>query len=346
MRMQVVKIHVVTFVLIGAILLNLMLPSYSLKGAISGLIICGEIIIPSLFPFCVLALFAQKSGITKIISKPFSFFARKLFHLNGEQFSVFLMSFLGGYPVGSRLISELYTTKRIDKIRAQKMLFYCVNSGPAFILIAVGEGVLRRPKSGIYILISNIVASIAIALFAERSTSLSKESENSFDCNIGDSFVSAVSDSVKSMFSVCGWIVLFSALVPLIKCGILPKIIEKIICGFIEVSNGVISVGGNVPLISAIIGFGGFCVHCQVYSSARSFAPKYTVFLAYRLAHAAISFGLTYVMLKINNETVQTLTNNIPFTAHNSSFTYASALALMFTGIVLIASTYGKEKSV
>ena len=346
MRMKVIKISAVTLLFICAMLINLMFPSYSLNGAIDGLIICGEVIIPSLFPFCVLALFAQKSGIMKIVSKPFSSIARKLFHQNNEQFGVFLMSFLGGYPVGSRLINELYKEKRIDKKRAGTMLLYCVNSGPAFVLIAVGVGILGRPKSGAYILISNIIASIAIAMFAERHNSIPRGNKITAYCGITDSFVSAVSDSVKSMFTICGWVVLFSALLSFVKCGVFSKYIEKFICAFLEVSNGVISLDGNVPLIAGIIGFGGVCVHCQVYSSAQAFAPKYSVFLAYRVTHAVISSGVTYIMLKLSNETVQTLTNNVDFMTHNRSFTYASALALMFTGVVLIASTYGKEKSV
>ena len=255
------------------------------------------------------------------------------------------MSFLGGYPVGGRIIKELYDQGKIQKDRAETMLLYCVNSGPAFILVAVGSGVLHHRKAGVYILIANIIASVTLAVFAERKNTPPEPVRTRCTANIGDAFVVSVSDAVYAMFSICGWVVLFSAFWEIVKL-LTPPYISNTLSFCFEVSSGIQNADRNVPLIAAIIGFGGFCVHCQVFSSAKGFTPKYAIFVAYRVVHSLVSALLTYIFLRIDNEAVQTITNGVEFTGHNKSFTYASAISLLFTSIVFIASTYNAEKNV
>ena len=61
-------------ILTGVIAIILMLlfvffPSVQIKGAVNGLLICSDIIIPSLFPFTALALFLFSCGFTKYFER-------------------------------------------------------------------------------------------------------------------------------------------------------------------------------------------------------------------------------------------------------------------------------------
>lgn len=345
MKSYTVKIGFLSVVAVSVIVFNLAFPQYSLDGAVTGLKICGEIIIPSLFPFCVLALFCQKSGVTAFISHICSPISRKIFHQTGEQFCVFLMSLIGGYPVGMRLIKELYSNGKITLSQAKTMGLYCVNAGPAFIIVAVGEGILLNRICGLYIFAGNMIASVILAITAEIK---SKPDETVFDrrrADIGDSFVTATSEAARSMFGICSWVVLFSALISVIDSGFLPDIAEKALLYSLEVSTGVIKAERNIPLIAAIIGFGGLSVHCQVFSACGVCAPKYRFFLIYRLMHSGISAAVTYLFLKLDKRAITTITNNVPFTGHNISFSYACAIALLLTCTVLILSTRQGENN-
>ena len=76
-----------------------------LKSALSGLLICGNIIIPTIYPFTFCVLFIKNSGVFKIF-KPFNNLTIKLFGLNFYEFAIFLMSLIGGYPIGAKLLSD------------------------------------------------------------------------------------------------------------------------------------------------------------------------------------------------------------------------------------------------
>ncbi|MDR0919886.1 MAG: hypothetical protein LBM93_11700, partial [Oscillospiraceae bacterium] len=94
---------------------------------------CLIIIIPSMYGFMILSDLAVRSGIYKLLSKPF-FFLAKLFNIPKDCISVYIISHLGGYPIGIKLICDLLENKKIDKNTAEKLSFYCVLSGPAFIV--------------------------------------------------------------------------------------------------------------------------------------------------------------------------------------------------------------------
>ncbi len=339
MRGYTAKLSFISIITVFLIILNLLLPARSCEGAIDGLILCANVIIPSLFPFCVIALFCFKSGVTRFISKILSPIAQTIFHISGEQLCVFIMSFLAGYPVGMRLINELESDKRISNAQAKRMGIYCVNAGPAFILAAVGEGILGDKRIGTILLLSNIIATVLLAFVVEfRSRPAEKNSEIAPMLSISDAFVESTAQAARSIFGICAWITLFSALLAILNSGIIPKFIYNIFSYIGEVTTGVISVKGNVPLAAAIISWGGLSVHCQVYSVGKQNSPKYLIFLAGRAFHAAVSSLLTYSFLKLDNRAISVISNGVTVTRHNVSFTYASAAALIIMCVFLLIS--------
>ena len=80
-------------------------PSVASDGVKYGLSLCATVIIPSLFPFTVLALIVFKLNV------PF---------LN-KSTAIMLLSHLGGYPVGAKLVDAAYKENEIDKIAKSKV---------------------------------------------------------------------------------------------------------------------------------------------------------------------------------------------------------------------------------
>ncbi len=313
-------------------------PAVSAEGAKSGLILCGNIVIPSLFPFCVLALFCFKSGMIGWISRALSPVSRHVFHLSGEQFCVLLMSCLAGYPVGIKLAHTLYTQGKITLEEAQRMGLYCINAGPAFILTAVGEGMFGDRYYGRILLLGNIIATLIICIIAQAKHKPCITSPTKVAGPLSDAFVESAADASRSMFAICAWVVLFSSVLSIINCGLLPRKICRFFTYTLEVTTGALAAGNNILIIAAILSFCGLCVHCQVYSVAKEAAPPYSKFLAFRALHAAISVLFTYIFLKADDRAVHTITNNINIVRNNVSFTYASAAALILLSMFLCFS--------
>mgnify|MGYP006992100652 CR=1 FL=1 len=98
-------------------------PEICKTGAFAGILICGRIIIPTLFPFTMCVLFIMKSGLTKklCLLTPIT---RNFFGLSGENFSLFALSLIGGYPVGARLIKEAHHNGHITAKEGGIMLSF------------------------------------------------------------------------------------------------------------------------------------------------------------------------------------------------------------------------------
>ena len=113
-------------------------PQQAMEAARSGLLLCGNVIIPSLFPFFVLSALVVELGLAGALGRLLEPLMGVLFRVNGSCASAVALGFLGGYPVGARTAIELYRKGMCTKTEAQRLLAFCNNSGPAFILGVVG----------------------------------------------------------------------------------------------------------------------------------------------------------------------------------------------------------------
>ena len=69
---------------------------------------CLDVIIPSTFIFMVISSYILSNELYKVIFLPFLIVLKKILKLNERQLSVFLLSLIGGYPIGLKLLKEVY----------------------------------------------------------------------------------------------------------------------------------------------------------------------------------------------------------------------------------------------
>ena len=93
-----------------------------------------------------------KTNIGEVTATPLWYIARYILRLDKKAFAVFILSQIGGYPVGVRLLSELYGNDPDNSRSYSKHLCYCYNSGPAFVTGIVGIGVYNDVTAGIIVL--------------------------------------------------------------------------------------------------------------------------------------------------------------------------------------------------
>ena len=58
------------------------------------------------------------------------------------------MSILSGYPIGAKIIHDLYSKDLITEEDAKRMSIFSTTSGPIFIIGAIGVGMLKNYKLG------------------------------------------------------------------------------------------------------------------------------------------------------------------------------------------------------
>ena len=111
------------------------------EGVRQGLAVCAAIMIPSLFPFLILSDFLGHTRIGVLLERPLGGLMARLYRCPKELAPAILMSWVGGYPAGARVLAGMVERGALSQEDAGLALTFCVNSGPAFLAVVVGAGV-------------------------------------------------------------------------------------------------------------------------------------------------------------------------------------------------------------
>lgn len=313
----------------------LIFPSAAAAGAKNGIGYCLQILVPSLYPFMVLSVFVVKCGLSEKIGRLFEAPARALLKLPGSASATILMSMIGGYPTGARSVAALYESNLISESQAARMLCFCVNSGPAFVISAVGAGFLKNQQAGVILFASQILASIALSLICGitgKAEPASKSVKNLPSKSIANALIASASDAAHAMINMCCFVVLFAALMNLLRLWVKTPQSAAALSGLLEVTGGCSDfVKLNLPLwaISFIIGWGGICVHFQVLSSVERIRVGLPRFLFFRLLHGTLAALITGGLMQIFPLSTQAFSNTSAQLAANFSGSVPAAAALI-----------------
>ena len=145
-------------------LLLLMLILLSAQAAAEGcrraLSVCARLIIPSLFPFFVLSSLLNALGLPGLLGRLLAPAAMRVYGISGAGASALPMGLCGGYPAGAAYIAELEASGAVTPREAERLLAFCNNSGPAFLVGAIGCGVFHSVKAGLLLCAAHILAAL------------------------------------------------------------------------------------------------------------------------------------------------------------------------------------------
>lgn len=281
------------------------------NAVLKGIMLCSNVIIPSLFPFTVCVMFLINSNaLTKI---PFLNIFGKPLHLNSEEFSVFTLSTIGGYPIGSKMISQLYENGKVTLKKAQIMTCYCINAGPAFIISVVGKSILHNQKMGILLFFSHIISSFIMAfLLGKHLKDTSKTRIKETFLSPVDNFVLSTSQAAQAILNICFYIIFFTVITEYLTSYSASFPFLKYITFFLEVTIGVSNLR-NIYAIAFILGFAGICIWFQVLSISRKYKPSIVYLVFSRVLHGIISVFFTFIFVKIFGIEKQVFSNDVSF---------------------------------
>lgn len=272
-------------------------PNESASAVKFGLTVCGEIVIPSIFPFTFLCILIYSTNISKIIEYILS--PLKKIGLNSTIGLVIIMSMIGGYPIGSKLISILKKEEIIDDKTANKMLMFCINPGPAFVIIAVGSGMLRSHKAGVILFASTTLSSIVIGIIILSVFNVNSNLLKRKHIAFSEGVVKSISEATSTVINICSFVIIFTCIGSAIKY-ILPDNISNCFISLLEVTNGCLYLSKySIYFVAFIISFSGLAVHFQVFSICRHIKINYSLFYLCRIIHSILTVFITYVLEKI-----------------------------------------------
>ena len=134
------------------------------EGVIYGLKICFTNIIPSLFPFFILA----DVWMSLIRIPPSSLLSKicRFLGINNELIDTFLIGNICGFPLGAKMATTKYSEGLMSKEELEAIIPLCTNPSLAFVVSGIGAGLLGNIKMGCILYFSTIISSVLIYLFS------------------------------------------------------------------------------------------------------------------------------------------------------------------------------------
>ena len=292
----------------------LLFPAESADAAREGLSLCFGSVLPSLFPFFVLSSLLVSSGAAEAFGHALEPVMRPLFYLRGAGAGALSLGLMGGYPVGARTVAELYRAGRLSRPEAERLLGFCNNAGPGFILGICGGTVLQSARAGAYLYLVHAASAVLTGVLLRRGALLEcdagrrgrrtdgKRNIRSHGAETSRTraaaFTAAVRDSFAAVWSVCGYVVLFAVLLRFVTL-LLPG--RPLLVGFIELTNGVLSLPngrGGFVLCAVLLGWGGLSVHAQTLSVLEDTGLSARWYFIGKTVQAALSAPLALFIAK------------------------------------------------
>ncbi len=300
-------------------------PTQSVEAARDGISLCLSTVIPALFPFLIASSMLVRLGVGECLSRRAAFFMRPLFGIGGAGAAALVTGLISGYPVGARTAAELYRRGECTADECGRLLAFCNNSGPAFILGVLGGGVFGNMRAGALLLAVHISAALAVGLIFRKKSS-GVETAAPRESAPRETFTAAFTGSIRSALSaiagICGCVVLFSVVIGLMQVsGLLPLVSSAVsvltggavsadmaralISGTVEMTSGAALLAGAentkaaVAAAAFMLGWGGLSVHFQTFSCLEGSGLPAGKYIAGKLLHGAVSALLAFAAVSL-----------------------------------------------
>lgn len=268
-----------------------------------GLALCGGPLLLSLFPFLIVSTLLVRSGGGELLGG----FLRPAARLAGVRApcagGILLMGLVGGFAPAANAAAQAVRSGRLTPAQASRLLPACICSGPSFVILTVGGGMLGSTGVGVRLFAAQALAGLgAAALLCRLHRPLPEAPARSA--------VSAplpplrldgvIADAALTYCRLCGFILYFRMMAGGLGAWLpglgLPAAILLEVCSGCDLA----SQAGRWAswLCCGAVSLQGMSVLLQV----RTICPQEVSFrplLAARLLHLPLSLGLFWLLLRI-----------------------------------------------
>lgn len=123
-----------TLVYLLLIIVILLHPESTFQYAYEGLYQWAVKMVPTLFPFMMISSIMVYSGADLELGRMLSVPLKRIYRYSVYGLYAIFMGFFCGFPMGAKVVSELYEKQKLSKTEAISLLGFCNNIGPAYFL--------------------------------------------------------------------------------------------------------------------------------------------------------------------------------------------------------------------
>ena len=307
----------------------------NLPAVKSGLTLWATSVVPSLFPFFVSTELLMHTNIVNIFGNILNKYMKPLFNVRGEGSFSFIMGIISGYPVGAKIATNFRKNDICSKEECERLLSFTNNSGPLFIIGTVGILMFGSTTIGLLLFTTHILSCISVGIifrFWKKNSSTTssnsifseKKQPVSFS-NLGEVLADSITSSISTILLIGGFVVIFSSVISILKSsGILnvlstclsplfnfinidTSFISPIVCGFLEITNGINSISSiackklsiNIILTAFLLGFGGISVLLQVLSITSKTDLSIKPYIYGKILQGILASVYTYIFINV-----------------------------------------------
>lgn len=298
-------------------ILLLCFPDEALEGSSNGLMLWFHTVLPTLLPFIILTNFILKLDAVHYLCRFAAPVCKRLFSIGTYGCYALITGMLCGYPMGAKITADLIREGRISVEEGNYLLGICNNASPMFFIGYVITQCLNCPehRNAMLLIVYGTPLVYAVCTKPGRDSAQNNRSaaagSRSQMLSKGGLTFQMVDESIMNGFETItrlgGYIILFAIIAKMATARLnTVTILNHILIGFIEITNGVHSVGisslgiqWKIPLATAIVAFGGLSGLAQTRSMIQGTSLSITRYICTKLKIAAISLLLSAVYCRL-----------------------------------------------
>ena len=251
-------------------------------------------LVPSMLPFYVISDLLINYGLIDILAFLFKKIINKLFNVSENSSFVIFFSMFTGFPSSAKYLKNLLDLNYISLEDANKIIRFTHFSNPLFIINVIGNTIIGNKKIGFLILLSHYLSNFIIGFLyrkeqTQKITTKRIKNTKSFGSILTASFI----NSFDSLLIVLGSLITFKILTSIIfryfGFNFIISSLLEITQGLFALKNLTLNIELKALIAVAMISFGGFCIHTQVYSILSETKISYKNYFFSRILHVIIA---------------------------------------------------------
>lgn len=240
-------------------------PNQVIEGSHQGLLLWYQNILPLLLPYMIITNVLITNNSLDNLHFPF-----KTLHkpLNVYPIVAIILGILCGYPMGAKIVNNMYSSGKLSTSTSKLLLPLCNNASIMFIIGYVYNSILKKYDISITRLATIYIASIVYGLFS-YAFSVSSKNKFSLTCSSYAStdntnlLTTCINDSINTIFNI-GVIIMLFSIINAIFYHVSNSLVIKYLCASLEITSGlqiihnsIFSEDIKIALILALTSLGG-----------------------------------------------------------------------------------------
>lgn len=299
-------------VLFSVLFLMLFFPKTAARGALNGLLLWSETLLPILLPFMILSGLLIALGMTRPFEKLLGPLLTRIFPISSAACYPLLLGLLCGMPLGAKTAADLYRLGRISERDAMFLLGFSNQASMMFLIsyVAISLNVPHCAFLVLLVLYSSALLSTVLFILPKRYSDKLPESSGETASAAPPPFFTALDRCIPESFAtitkVGGYVILFSMLSAFVSELALPETPAAFLSGLLEITSGIqrIVKTGLAPvqktaLTLGVTAFGGLSGLMQTKSVTLGTGLSMRYYAFVKLMQGVFAYFLTILILSL-----------------------------------------------